>query len=42
MKPERGTPVALYKGNKIHPLVDGDAVFPAVTRDAKKATTSSV
>ena len=40
LKPESGTPVALFAGHKIHPLVDGDAVFPAVTQAAKLANTS--
>jgi phosphatidylserine/phosphatidylglycerophosphate/cardiolipin synthase-like enzyme len=39
LNPESGTPVALFKGNKIRPLVDGDAVFPAVTQAAKKVNT---
>jgi phosphatidylserine/phosphatidylglycerophosphate/cardiolipin synthase-like enzyme len=40
LKPENGQAVALFPGNKIRPLVDGDAVFPEVTKAAKKANTS--
>jgi phosphatidylserine/phosphatidylglycerophosphate/cardiolipin synthase-like enzyme len=37
LNPENGGPVALFPGNEIHHLVDGDAVFPAVTQAAKGA-----
>jgi phosphatidylserine/phosphatidylglycerophosphate/cardiolipin synthase-like enzyme len=40
LNPERGDPVALFSDNEIRHLVDGDAVFPAVTNAAKKANTS--
>ena len=40
LNPERGEPIALFPGNKIHHLVDGDAVFPEVTQAAEKANTS--
>ena len=40
LNPERGEAVALFRGNEIHHLVDGDAVFPAVTQAAKRANTS--
>ena len=40
LKPEDGTPVALFKGNKITHLVDGAEMFPAVTQAAIDAQTS--
>jgi phosphatidylserine/phosphatidylglycerophosphate/cardiolipin synthase-like enzyme len=40
LNPERGEPIALFPGNEIHHLVDGDTVFPEVTRAAKEANTS--
>ena len=40
LNPERGEAIALFRGNEIHHLVDGDAVFPAVTQAAKRANTS--
>ena len=40
LNPERGEAVALFPGNEIDHLVDGDTVFPEVTRAAKEANTS--
>ncbi|MGH7847172.1 MAG: phospholipase D-like domain-containing protein [Candidatus Binatia bacterium] len=40
LNPESATPVALFQGNKIRHLVDGDAMFPAVTDAATAANTS--
>jgi phosphatidylserine/phosphatidylglycerophosphate/cardiolipin synthase-like enzyme len=39
LNPENGTPVFLFKGNEITHLVDGDTVFPEVTKAAKRANT---
>jgi phosphatidylserine/phosphatidylglycerophosphate/cardiolipin synthase-like enzyme len=40
LNPERGTPVFLFQGNEIQHLVDGDLMFPAITRAAIEAKTS--
>jgi phosphatidylserine/phosphatidylglycerophosphate/cardiolipin synthase-like enzyme len=40
LNPEIGTPVNLFPNNHINHLVDGDALFPAVTQAAKNATHS--
>ena len=40
LNPETATPVALFQGNEIKELVDGDAMFPAVTDAAMAANTS--
>ena len=40
LNPETATPVALFQGNKIRELIDGDAMFPAVTDAAAGAKTS--
>jgi hypothetical protein len=39
LNPETAIPVALFQGNEIKPLVDGDAMFPAVTDAAIGANT---
>lgn len=39
LKPEDGSAVALFKGNEITYLVDGGAMFPAITKAAKQANT---
>lgn len=40
LNPESGEPVSLFQGNEIRYLVDGDTMFPAVTRAAKEAVSS--
>jgi len=40
LNPETATPVALFQGNEIKHLVDGDTMFPAVTDAAIGANTS--
>ncbi len=40
LDPAKGDPVFLFKGNEIKELVDGDAMFPAVTQASIDATQS--
>ncbi len=40
LNPDKGDPVFLFKGNEIKHLVDGDAMFPAVTQAAIDAKES--
>jgi phosphatidylserine/phosphatidylglycerophosphate/cardiolipin synthase-like enzyme len=42
LNPQSGTPVNLFKGNEITPLVDGDEVFPTVTQLAKQRGNSYI
>jgi phosphatidylserine/phosphatidylglycerophosphate/cardiolipin synthase-like enzyme len=41
LNPESATPVALFQGNKIRHLVDGDTLFPAIT-DAAMAANKTI